>query len=156
MYVPFRLVNPRTGGVSPQGTALVDTGSSQTIVDNSFVASFQATGGHEILTPAFGPPQTDLVYVADLDLGTHGYAANTKIVAQDMGIPGLQGLIGYDVLSKGLLVVDGPVDTWYLRVGMPQAQTQGTNGLMVVSIAGIVFGGTVLILAARDTVRSRR
>ncbi|MGE5502595.1 MAG: aspartyl protease family protein [Ignavibacteriales bacterium] len=108
----------QAGGAVPQpveAMLLVDTGASQTCIDEHLVAllQLQQTGQAKVHTPSTGPlGSLKSTYDIELKLpaidGTTHAIPALEIVACDFDAQRIEGLLGRDVLQQSRLTYSGP------------------------------------------------
>ena len=111
------------GAVIPPPVAidfLIDTGASSTVVDEAAIAplSLPPTGQAHVRTPTTGEAaESRWLY----DVGLMLYQADNSrmfnslaVIATNLGVQGIGGLLGRDVLQSCLLVYDGTAGTYSL------------------------------------------
>jgi len=103
--------------------ALVDTGASRTVVEGRFLVELGLDEAGETLfrsTTTGAHPVLAKVYAASAALAgdvTGVLAADLEVVAaEDLGVFGVQALLGRDILNFCLLHYDGPDRTFSLTV----------------------------------------
>jgi len=104
------------------GTFLVDSGSSGTVVDKTLITplGLTATGSVMCHTPSTGPQAVPFLQY-DVALIIPGPAPQTAwiieavaVVESDLSAQGIHGLIGRDLLSRAILVYNGPTNHFSL------------------------------------------
>jgi len=100
---------------------LVDTGASGTCIDPTHLSKLgvAATGLIQIHTPTTsGNPveckQFDVDIGVVLENGAFHFVNTLPIVESDLACQGIDGLLGRDVLSQGILIYNGPANTYTL------------------------------------------
>jgi hypothetical protein len=97
------------------GTFLVDTGASNTVIDVSLIAplGLAATGAAMCHTPSTGQQalpfnQYDVMIFIPGAPGAPAWIIEAlPIMECDLSAQGIQGLIGRDILDKGILIYNG-------------------------------------------------
>ena len=123
MLLSVRVVDP-TSGRGAYGSFRVDTGDDVALVDPAILAAIGASltpTGTVGIVGVDGQPINAPSYLLDLDLGPDGYLPGVTLVAMPLGGLGYSGLIGVNVLKRGLLMLDGPDGEWQFTVGPPKS-----------------------------------
>jgi len=114
MLVPGKVINLKNGK-SIDVTFQIDTGADASVIDLSFAREIDATPSEWVMildvdgTPIAAPVFTLMLILDNCDLGT------VKLVG--LNLPGgRQGLIGNDILDRGLLVRDGRMKQWFFMI----------------------------------------
>lgn len=102
-------------------TALIDTGASHTMIDNSLIAplGLTPTGQCNIVTPSTGATPV-VLYTYDVSVwlvGTQGgppLESAVGVTATDLDHQGFQVLLGRDALDRCILLYDGKAKTGVL------------------------------------------
>jgi predicted aspartyl protease len=109
--IPFTAGGPIRAAVSLNGTPLslmVDTGADRTVIAPAALAraGFEAAGGREVhIQGVTGSAAAREVVVERLDLaGTR--VGPLTVIAHDIGVGGVDGLLGRDVLDTFTLTID--------------------------------------------------
>lgn len=97
------------------GVFLVDTGASHTVVDAAMIAplGLNATGAVMVHTPstagnAVSLPQYDLMIYVPGSAAGHGWLIDSiPVTASSFSGQSIDGLIGRDIIDRGLLVYNG-------------------------------------------------
>lgn len=98
------------------GVFLVDTGASHTVIDADVIAplGLNPTGAVMIHTPstagnAVSMPQFDLMIYVPGSAGAQGWLIDSlPVTASSFKGQPIDGLIGRDIINRGLLVYNGP------------------------------------------------
>jgi hypothetical protein len=97
---------------------LVDTGAFCTCVDSAHLGQLQISpsGIIEIYTPSTGATpvkrkQYDVDVALILDNGNHLFIDTLPVVESTFAANGIDGLLGRDVLSGGILIYNGTTDS---------------------------------------------
>jgi len=114
MLISGKVINLKNGR-SAEVTFQIDTGADVSVVDLSFAQAIGAIPSEwtTILdvdgTPIAAPIYKVMLVLDNCDLGT------VKLVG--LNLPGgRQGLIGNDILDRGLLVRDGRMKQWFFMI----------------------------------------
>jgi len=142
MLANVRLVDPTTK-LGAYGLVRVDTGDDIAIADPSLIASTgaQPTDQTEVQGIDGQPVQVPL-YHLDIDLGAGSYISDMEVMGLNISALGYAGLFGDNLLDHGILVRDGPAQTWsFTGISTPVANPFPT----ALTIAGV---GLAAIVAA--------
>jgi hypothetical protein len=113
----------RAGTPPPQPVtvrALIDTGAASCVLDSGIISRLNLiqTGRTFIHTPSTGTAyQEHEIYDASVFLGSLAGGVtsfNVEAVRSDLASEGFLAIIGWDILSKCVLLCDGPAGTFRL------------------------------------------
>lgn len=112
MLVTARVVDP-TNGRGGYGVMRIDSGDDIAIIDPSLMNSIGVVPvAHAQVEGIDGQPVTVPVYHIDVDLGSMGYLTNVEAFGLNISGLGYAGLFGDNELNQGVLVRDGPAQTF--------------------------------------------
>lgn len=96
----------------------IDTGAELAIVDPRILAALAVRPvGTQTLQGVTGATRSAPLYRVDLDLGPGGRL--TQVLVAGIPLPaaaGADGLFGDNLLRRGILVYNGPANTWTFQV----------------------------------------
>lgn len=140
MLTNARVVDLSTGQGS-YGLFRIDTGDDIAIIDPSILATIRAQPiGHTDVQGIDGQPLSVPKYVVDVDLGSMGYIYNVECLGLSIAALGYAGLIGDNELDQGLLVRNGPAQSWSFTSST--APLQSPFGLPL-AVAGVGLAAVV-------------
>lgn len=154
MVLPALITDPRTGR-SVVAHFRIDTGADVSALDLRIISALGSSpsGRMEILdadgTPITAPTYSLLFSLQGCNLG------RVEFVGLDLTRSGYDGLLGEDVLNKGILVRDGIMGRYFFFVDgncgtcgsiFQMEAGQQSSPYLALGIIGLLLGGTGLLL----------
>ena len=99
-----------------RGRALIDTGATISSVDDASIRSLNVSPVGLINTGTAGGPQQQNMYPARFILGVGWVFEFSRVTGSNLTGTGLIALIGRDVLSRTLMVYNGPLGLFSLAI----------------------------------------
>ncbi len=152
MLVPVTVTNPDTGK-SADAVFRIDTGSDFTAVCLLVAQKIDARPGNfRDVQGVDRDPITAPVYAVDLTVQGCPLG-RVEMIGLDFTGLGYAGLIGNDVLDRGLLVRDGESGNWYLTIGSGTCagtcSTRPAGSYLVAWFLGLALGVAGALLLTR-------
>ena len=151
MTVQGRVGNPVTGASSAV-KMLIDTGASVSAICLAVADKIGVSPQRfRAVVDADGNQVEAPVFVVDIYLGDGCEFKNVEIAGLDLTGTGYAGLIGSNILDKGLLVRDGYSGSWYFAVNDNVCASGEASdekyGYLVAGLFGLALGvaGTLLL-----------
>lgn len=153
MLAPGRIVNPQTGK-NTETRFMVDTGSDFTAICLLLAQQIDLKPEDWVLAqgvdrdPFTAPVFTVDLLLQDCPIGT------VRVVGLDMQGLGYGGLIGNDLLDRGLLVRDGETGHWYFALASGSCASTCTTGTQwgyytLAGAAGVLLGAGIVLLTRK-------
>ncbi len=146
MTLQAKIVNPDTGQ-SKDADFRIDTGADISAICLYYAEDLALKPKRfTVVSDADGEPLDVPVFVVDLAL-SGCYLRNVEVIGLDLSRSNCAGLIGDNVLDKGILVRDGNSWSFTIRENVCAAGTVGAETCLLVF--GLVLGMAVTLLLTR-------
>ena len=147
MFIPVRVTNPKTGK-SADTVFRIDTGSDYTALCMGIASKIDARPSDFVMVQGVDRDPVDApVYKLDLDVQGCP-VGKVQVIGLDFSGMDYGGLLGNDVLDRGLLVRDGEAGRWYFYLPgcYSETSTAGQNNVLVAAGAiGIALGAVYVL-----------